>query len=100
MYKWGVSRLGYATQNLTVRSTTNRTLQLADLSDVEKVRTLARENIAGLLKLLRWNAGHGVGPFRIDQGLILFAFHPAFPYAWEHEHGDELRKAGALACSL
>jgi UV DNA damage endonuclease len=95
-----VSRLGYATQNLTVRSTTNRTLRLADLSDVEKVRTLARKNIAGLLKLLRWNAGHGAGPFRIDQGLILFAFHPAFPYAWEHEHSDELRKAGALACSL
>ncbi len=100
MYKWGVSRLGYATQNLTVPSTTNRTLRLADLSDVEKVCTLARKNIAGLLKLLRWNTRHGAGPFRIDQGLIPFASHPAFPYHWEREHGDALREAGALAPSL
>jgi UV DNA damage endonuclease len=100
VYKWSVIRLGYPTQNLTIPATTNRTLRLANLSDVEKVRALVRENIAGLLKILHWNAGHGVGLFRIGQGLIPFASHPAFPYDWEHEHGDELREAGALAGAL
>jgi UV DNA damage endonuclease len=100
VYKWSVIRLGYPTQNLTIPATTNRTLRLANLSDVQKVRALVRENIAGLLKILRWNARHGVGLFRIGQSLIPFASHPAFPYDWEHEHGDELREAGVLAGAL
>jgi UV DNA damage endonuclease len=51
-------RLGYPTQNLTIPASTNRTLRLASLSDVEKVGWLVRE-------ILRWNAERGVGLFRI-----------------------------------
>ena len=65
MYKRGVIRLGYPTQNLSIQASTNRTLRLANLPDAQKVRTLVWENIAGLLKILRWNADHGVGLFRI-----------------------------------
>jgi UV DNA damage endonuclease len=93
-------RLGYAAQNLTVPASTNRTLRLANLSDVEKLRGLVRENIHALLEILRWNAGRSVGLFRIGQSLIPFASHPAFPYDWAAEHDDELREAGALALSL
>jgi UV DNA damage endonuclease len=93
-------RLGYAAQNLMIPASTNRTLRLASLSDVEKLRGLVRENIRGLLEILRWNAGRGVGLFRIGQSLIPFASHPAFPYDWVAEHGDELRETGALALSL
>jgi UV DNA damage endonuclease len=92
-----VIRLGYPTQNLTIPASTNRTLRLASLSDVEKVRRLVRENIAGLKTILRWNAEHGVGLFQMGQSLIPFASHPAFPYDWVTEHGDELREAGNLA---
>ena len=38
--------------------------------------------------------------FRMGQSLIPFASHPAFPYDWEAEHGDDLREAGELARNL
>jgi UV DNA damage endonuclease len=93
-------RLGYPAQNLTIPASTNRTLRLANLGDAEKVRALVFENILGLETILRWNAEHGVNLFRIGQSLIPFASHPAFPYDWEAEHGDDLRGIGELARSL
>ncbi len=100
MYNWSVIRLGYAAQNLTIPASTNRTLRLANLGDAEKVRALVWENVLGLETILRWNAEHGVKLFRIGQSLIPFASHPAFPYDWEAEHGDDLRGIGELARSL
>ena len=93
-------RLGYPTQNLTIPAGTNRTCRLASLHDAEKVRTLIRENIEGLKTILRWNAGRGIQLFRMGQAMVPFASHPAFPYDWEEEHGDELRQAGELAGEL
>ena len=97
LYIWAMIRLGYPAQNLTIPATTNRTLRLASLKDVTKLRGIVRENISGLETILRWNAERGIGLFRIGQGLIPFASHPAFPYDWEAEHGDELRGVGELA---
>ena len=93
-------RLGYPTQNLTIPASTNRSLRLASLSDAERVRGLVSDNVADLKTILRWNAEHGVGLFRIGQNLIPFASHPAFPYDWEAEHGEDLREAGMLARDL
>ncbi len=90
-------RLGYPTQNLTIPAGTNRTLRLANLQDVEKLKALVRENIAGLKEILRWNAEHNVGLFRMGQSLIPFASHPAFPYDWRKEHEEELHEAGELS---
>jgi UV DNA damage endonuclease len=59
-----------------------------------------RDNISSLETILRWNAERGIDLFRIGQGLIPFASHPAFPYDWEAEHGDELRGIGGLAREL
>ena len=100
MYKRRVIRLGYPTQNLTLPASTNRTLRLANLSDAPKVREIVRANVRGLLEIVRWNAERGVGLFRIGQSLIPFASHPAFPYDWEAEHGEDLRAAGEVALSL
>jgi UV DNA damage endonuclease len=100
LYTGTVIQLGYPTQNLTLQASTNRTLRLASLVDVEKVKGLVRENIADLKRILRWNAEHGVGLFRMGQNLIPFASHPAFPYEWETEHGETLREAGELARDL
>jgi UV DNA damage endonuclease len=73
LYTRIVIRFGHPTQNLTLPASTNRTLRLASLSNVEKVRGLVRENFADLKTILRWNADHGVGLFRIGQILIPFA---------------------------
>jgi UV DNA damage endonuclease len=100
VYKGSVIRLGYPAQSLTIPASTNRTLRLANLGDAEKVRALVWENLVGLETILRWNAEHSVNLFRIGQSLIPFASHPAFPYDWEAEHGDDLRGIGELARSL
>jgi UV DNA damage endonuclease len=100
LYLLGMIRFGYPAQNLTLPATTNRTLRLAGLGDAEKVRALVWENLLGLETIIRWNAEHGLGLFRIGQGLIPFASHPAFPYDWATEHGADLRELGDLARSL
>src|SRR5215218_8609264 len=100
LYTGIVIRLGYPTQNLTIPASTNRTLRLANLTDVEKLAGLVRENIADLKTILRWNAEYGVGLFRMGQNLIPFASHPAFPYDWEAAHAEDLREAGELARDL
>ena len=100
MYLLGMIRYGYPAQNLTLPATTNRTLRLASLADAEKVRALVWENMLGLETIVRWNAERGIRLFRIGQGLIPFASHPAFPYDWSEEHGDDLRELGALARAL
>jgi UV DNA damage endonuclease len=100
LYTWTVIRLGYPAQNLTIPATTNRTLRLASIPDVEKLRGLVRGNIADLRAILKWNAERGIPLFRMGQDLIPFASHPAFPYDWEAEHGEELREVGALAREL
>ena len=93
-------RYGYPAQNITLPATTNRTLRLAGLVDAEKVRGLVWENLLGLETIVRWNAERGISLFRIGQGLIPFASHPAFPYDWAEEHGDDLRELGTLTRSL
>lgn len=93
-------RLGYASQNLTLGLTTGRTLRLANLDDPSRVRSLVESNVAALRAIVRWNAAHRIGLFRMSQQLIPFASHPGFPYDWEAEHGPELRDLGALAGEL
>lgn len=100
MYTRTVIRLGYPAQNLTIPATTNRKLRLASVSDVEKLQGLVRGNIADLRAILRWNAEREIPLFRMGQDLIPFASHPAFPYDWEAEHGEELRGVGELARDL
>jgi UV DNA damage endonuclease len=100
LYTWTVIRLGYPAQNLTIPATTNRTLRLASVSDVEKLQELVRMNIADLRAILRWNAECGIPLFRLGQDVIPFASHPAFSYDWEVEHGEELRGVGELARDL
>lgn len=100
MYKSLMIRLGYPTQNLTIPASTNRSLRLASLKNEDRLRSMIRQNISDLREILRWNADHDVGLFRMGQSLIPFSSHPAFPYDWESVHGDELRESGELARSL
>jgi UV DNA damage endonuclease len=59
-------------------ASTNRTLRLANLPDVEILKGLVRKNISDLKRILWWNAEHGVGLFRMEQNLIPFASHRHF----------------------
>ncbi|GLV48966.1 UV DNA damage endonuclease [Thermus sp. LT1-2-5] len=92
-------RLGYPCENLTLKASTNHTLRLGSLRE-ERVRAKVAQNLADLERILRWNAEHGFHLFRIGQHLVPFASHPAFPYAWEEAHREDLRRLGALAKAL
>jgi UV DNA damage endonuclease len=92
-----VIRFGYASQNLTIPATTGRTLRLVNLPDAERVRSIVGQNLSDLETIIRWNAAHGVGLFRMSQQLVPFASHLAFPYDWEGEHGPDLQRIGAIA---
>lgn len=100
LYLCGMIRFGYPAQNFTLPATTNRTLRLASLEDVEKLRALVWENLLGAESIIRWNAERGVELFRIGHTLIPFASHPLFPYDWVDEHGDDLRELGEISRSL
>jgi UV DNA damage endonuclease len=93
-------RLGYPCQHLGLPATTNRSIRLVSLSDLEKVRTKIEHNLDDLEHILRWNAAHNVGLFRIGQQLIPFASHPDFPYDWQQQHGPRLAELGLLANQL
>ncbi|QIN78686.1 UV DNA damage repair endonuclease UvsE [Rubrobacter marinus] len=93
-------RLGYPAQNLAIPAGTNHTCRLASLPDAEKVRALVWENITALETIIRWNAERGISLFRMGQAMVPFASHPAFPYDWEEEHGEDFRWIGGLARSL
>lgn len=99
LYKRSVIKLGYPTQNLTLPATTNRTLRLANLSNVRKIRGLIQENIEDLKRILLWNAERDIALFRMGQSLIPFASHPDFPYDWATEHSGDLSEVGVMARS-
>ncbi len=93
-------RFGYPCQNLTIRASTNHTLRLASLRDIEKLRRVIAQNFHDLERMLRWNYANGWSLLRIGQHLIPFASHPGFPYDWEKEHRAELQRLGGLAKEL
>ena len=93
-------RVGYPCQHLGLPATTNRGIKLVSLDNIEKVRAKIEQNLDDLERILRWNAAHGVGLFRIGQHLIPFASHPDFPYDWQHQHGSRLHELGFLARQL
>ena len=73
---------------------------MVSLDNIEKVRAKIEQNLDDLECILRWNAAHGVGLFRIGQHLIPFASRPDFPYDWQHQHGSRLHELGFLARQL
>lgn len=81
--------LGYACTNVSIPSTTGRTLRLANLTP-ERVREVIAENLANVSTILKWNADHGIGFFRVSSDVIPFASHAKFDLDWRAEFADEL----------
>lgn len=90
-------QFGYASQNLSLGVTTGHTLRLSNVPDIARIHAVIESNLDALHTILRWNAAHRIGLFRMSQQLIPFASHPTFPYDWEAEHGPRLRELGRLA---
>lgn len=84
-------RVGYVCQNLAL-GTRSRTLRLANLTH-ERAVALARENVAAVERIARWNAENGVGMFRMTSGLVPFGSHPGSG-AWREALADDFARAG------
>lgn len=93
--KPGGVRLGYACMNVELGLGTSRTVRLASLGDVEKVRGVVESNLAVAEAIVRWNGERRIG--RLGSQFVPFASHPAFPYDWEREHRAALARLGKTA---
>lgn len=89
-------RIGYpCVSRLTGRTTNHETILRA--ATPEKLRALARQNLADLREILRHNLAHGWLLFRIGSSVIPFASHPVNTLDWQAEFRDELTDIGAFA---
>lgn len=89
-------RWGYPCENLTLRASTNHTLQLRNAVEARLSEKFA-QNLNDLWRMLQWNVAHGIALFRIGQHLVPFASHPQCPYDWYAAHAEALREVGRFA---
>lgn len=89
-------RMGYpCVSRLAGRTTNHETILRA--ATPEKLRALARQNLADLREILRHNLAHGWLLFRIGSSIIPFASHPVNTLDWRNEFRDDLDEIGAFA---
>ena len=87
-------RLGYACINTQLPSS-NRTCRL-NRAEPGRLLDLSRQNLAALKEVLRWNAAHGIGLFRISSEVIPFASHPVNSLPWWDLLQPELARLGEI----
>lgn len=90
-------RFGYPCQNETLSATTNRSIKLASIGDIERIQGKIQDNLNDLEQMLLWNIDAGIRLFRIGQHLIPFASHTDFPYKWATYHTERFRQIRKLA---
>jgi UV DNA damage endonuclease len=79
-------RVGYACVNTQLPSS-SRTLRLANVTPA-RLRELIAANLDALEAILRWNADHGIGVFRLTSNLIPFGSRPANTLPWREEFAE------------
>jgi UV DNA damage endonuclease len=86
-------RVGYSCINRSIGCTSSRTFRLASYSEKRLVE-MVTQNLDCLDQVLRWNAEHGIGFFRITSDLVPFASHPVCRCDWAGRFGDRFRALG------
>ena len=94
-------RLGYACNNLSLgpRGRTSRTCRLSNATP-DRLEELSRENLVGLMEVLRWNVSHKISVFRISSGIIPLASHPKAQWPWRQRLRREISSVGDFARKL
>ncbi len=96
-------RFGYVAMALNIiEGSPNKTvtvtnlLKIAEPADrVNRLRRLARENLANQLRVLKYNAAHDIRVFRFTSKLIPLATHPeAAGWDYSGEFACELKEIG------
>lgn len=87
--------IGYPCSNLSVGCSASRTFRLASFS-AERLSQTVNASLDCLETILRWNADHGIGFFRISSDTIPFASHPIMTVDWQTEFGSRFAEIGAF----
>ncbi|MFO7650855.1 MAG: UV DNA damage repair endonuclease UvsE [bacterium] len=88
-------RIGYPCINRTVECLGGKTFRLKSYSEKRLVEAV-ENNLRCLERVLRWNAEHGIGFFRISSDLVPFASHPVCTYPWERRFRADFARIGRL----
>jgi len=86
-------KIGYPCSNLSVGCSASRTFRLASFSP-ERLTETVNASLDCLESILRWNADHGIGYFRISSDTIPFASHPVMTVDWRAEFGPRFAEIG------
>lgn len=88
-------KLGYPCINLSLPCRSSRTFRLASWSEDRFIETVTN-NLACLLRILEFNAGHGLLLFRITSDLIPFASHSICAVPWQRYFKKEFSAIGSF----
>ncbi len=88
-------KLGYPCINLSLPCRSSRTFRLASWSEERFIETV-KNNLACLLRILEFNAGHGLLLFRITSDLIPFASHSICAVPWQRYFKKEFSAIGSF----
>jgi UV DNA damage endonuclease len=87
-------KLGYPCINLSLEDAGVRTFRLKSYS-AERLAETVEANLATLLRILEFNAAHGLLFFRVSSQLVPFASHPVSQHPWQAWFQRRFEEIGA-----
>jgi UV DNA damage endonuclease len=96
--------LGYVAISMKLKDASpNKTVTLKNLEKIDRqqwidrVEGLGRQNIANIIRILRYNTAYGIKVYRFTSKIIPFATHPEFSYwDWKKELKNEFAELGSV----
>lgn len=86
-------KIGYPCINRSIGCKSDRTFRIKNYSD-EKLKEIVENNLACLIKILKFNVRKELLFFRITSDLVPFASHPICKFSWQGYFGDNFRRTG------
>lgn len=86
-------KIGYPCISRSIGCKSDRTFRIKNYSD-ERLKEIVENNLACLIKILKFNVRKELLFFRITSDLVPFASHPVCKFPWQIYFGDTFRKIG------